>query len=144
MNWKAEAVRDLKCYTQRKSSIENIKERIKMLEEQYVSLRGVSTSEPVMGGLSKQEEKMLDNISERERLKFSLKIAEELNGLTEKGLKSLNEREKKVIEGFYILECHNHVETLCQKMNIEKSTLYRIKDEALRKFTLSMYGVVEI
>ena len=144
MNWKMEAIRELKSYPQRKKSIENVKERIKMLEEQYTSLRGVSTSEPVMGGFSKQEEKMLDNISERERLKITLKIAQELNKLTEKGLEALNERERKVINGFYISECHNHVEMLCQNMNIEKSTLYRIKDEALRKFTLAMYGTVEI
>ena len=144
MNWKAEAVRDLKTYPQRKKSIENIKERIEVLDEQFTSLHGISVGEPVMGGMSKQEEKMLDNISERERLNFSLKIAEELVRLTEKGLEVLDKRERQVLEGFYIQESHNHVETLCQRLNIEKSTLYRIKDEALRKFTLAMYGTVEI
>lgn len=144
MEWKLKATKELKNYPQRKASEENIKERIKILEEQYTSLRGVSIGEPVMGGLSRQEEKMLNNISERGDLKFSLKIVEELNTLTEKGLSALTERERYVLEGFYFGECHNHVETLCRNMNVEKSTLYRIKDEALRKFTLSMYGTVEI
>ena len=63
MNWRAEAVKDLKSYPQRKESIENIKERIRILDEQFTSLRGVSTSEPVMGGFSRQEEKMLDKFT---------------------------------------------------------------------------------
>ena len=144
MNWKPEAIKELKNYSQRKVAADNIKERIKTLEEQYVSLKGISIGEPVMGGFSRQEEKMLDNITERENLKFNLLIVEKLNALTEKGLGELTERERLVLEGFYFLECNNHVETLCRKMNVEKSTLYRIKDEALRKFTLSMYGIAEI
>jgi DNA-directed RNA polymerase specialized sigma subunit len=144
MNWKSEAIKELKNYSQRKVATDNIKERIKTLEEQYVSLKGVSIGEPVMGGFSRQEEKMLDNITERENLKFNLLIVEKLNALTEKGLGELTERERLVLEGFYFFECNNHVETLCRKMNVEKSTLYRIKDEALRKFTLSMYGIAEI
>lgn len=144
MNWKAEAAKDLKTYPQRKAAVQNIKEKIKILEEQMVSLKGISADEPVMGGLSKHEERLLNNITERERLSFSLKIAEELIDLTEKGLATLEERERQVLEGFYMQRAVNHVEALCEKMHIEKSTLYRIKDEALRKFTVAMYGTVEI
>lgn len=144
MNWKAEAIKDLKSYPQRKESIENLKERIKVLDEQFKSLHGISAGEPVMGGMSKQEQKWLDNIAERERLNFSLKIAEELVNITEKGLKVLDKRERQVLEGFYLQASYNHIDSLCQKLSIEKSTLYRIKDEALRKFTLAMYGTVEI
>lgn len=144
MNWKAEAVRDLKTYSQRKESVENIQERIKVLDEQFKFLKGISADEPVMGGMSKQEEKWLDNISERERLSFSLKIAEALVELTEKGLDVLDDRERQILEGFYMQRMDNHVEMLCDRFNIEKSSLYRLKDEALKKFTIAMYGTVEI
>lgn len=144
MNWKAEATRDLKSYPQRKQAVDNLKERIEILEEQFVSLKGVSVGEPVRCGLSKQEQKWLDNISERERLGFSLKIAEELIRLTEKGLEALTERERKVLEGFYINPQDNHVDLLCEELHFEKSSLYRLKDDALRKFTIAMYGTVEI
>lgn len=144
MNWKAEATRDLKSYPQRKQAVDNLKERIEILEEQFVSLKGVSVGEPVRGGLSKQEQKWLDNISERERLGFSLKIAEELIRLTEKGLEVLTGRERKVLEGFYINPQENHVDLLCEELHFEKSSLYRLKDDALRKFTIAMYGTVEI
>jgi hypothetical protein len=144
MNWKTIAINDLKSLPQRKASIENIRERIKILDEQFVSLKGISTGEPVMGGFSRQEEKMLDNIAERELLSFSLKIVEELVKLTEKGFETLDRKECAVLEGFYMYREENHVEKLCERFHFEKTRLYEIKDNALRKFTMSMYGIVDI
>lgn len=144
MNWRAEAKRDLQTYPQRKEAVENIKEKIRILDEQFMSLRGISAGEPVMGGASKQEDKWLDNISERERLSFSLKIAEALVELTEKGLEVLEDRERQILEGFYMQRVENHIEKLCERFHLEKSRLYELKDNALKKFTISMYGTVEI
>ena len=135
---------DLRSYPERKAALENIRERIEILEEQFTSLHGISTDTPVMGGMSKQEEKMLDNISEREKLGASLKIAEDLVRLTEKGLEVLEKRERRVLEGFYFEKSENNVERLCEKFHLEKTRLYEIKDIALRKFTIAMYGTVEI
>ena len=144
MNWKKEAANDLRTYLQRKQACENIRERIKILDEQFVSLKGMSTDTPVKGGLSRQEEKMLDNISERERLEFSLKVAQSLIELTERGLANLDKAERAVLEGFYFEQIENRVEKLCERFHFEKTRLYEIKDNALRKFTVAMYGTVEI
>ena len=144
MNWKREAGNDLRSYPERKAACKNIRERINILEEQFTSLHGISTDTPVMGGMSRQEEKMLDNISEREKLTSSLKITEDLVKLTEKGLDVLDKRERQVLEGFYFERSDNNVERLCCQLNIEKSTLYRIKDTALVKFTRALYGVIEL
>ena len=144
MNWRKEAANDLRTYPERKAAIENIRERIEVLEEQFTSLKGISTDTPVMGGMSRQEEKMLDNISEREKLSSSLKITEDLVKLTEKGLEVLEKRERQVLEGFYFERSENNVERLCEKFHLEKTRLYEIKDIALRKFTIAMYGTVEI
>ena len=144
MNWKKEAANDLKNYPQRKNALDNIRNRIRLLEEQFTSVKGISTGTPVMGGMSRQEEKMLNNISERECLEFSLKITKELVELTEKGLAVLNKREREVIEGFFFEKTDNNVERMCEKFHLEKTRLYEIKDIALRKFTIAMYGTVEI
>ena len=144
MNWKNEAINDLTTYKGRKQAAENIKERIKILGEQFVSLKSVTPNEKVMGGKSRREEKILDNISERQRLEMNLSIVESFIQLTEKGLSFLDKREKDVLEGFYFEQTDNHINTLCRRFNFEKSTLYRIKDEALRKFTIAMYGAVDI
>lgn len=144
MNFQKEAIQDLSTYPQRLKARDNLKERIYILNERYTSLKGVSTSEPVKGGISKQEEKMLDNIAERERLGFSLKIVDELIKLTERGLAGLDSKERRVLDGFYINPIDNHVVRLCDELNIEKSSLYRLKDTALKKFTRSEYGIIEL
>ena len=144
MNWKKEAANDLRTYLQRKESLKNTQERIKALEEQFVSLKGISTDTPVMGGMSQQEEKMLDNISERERLTASFKIAKKLVDLTEKGLDVLDDRERQIIEGFYFEKSENNVERMCAKFHLEKTRLYELREIALKKFTIAMYGTVEI
>lgn len=41
MNWKKEAANDLRTYLQRKQACDNIRERIKILYEQFVSLKGM-------------------------------------------------------------------------------------------------------
>lgn len=144
MNWKKEAVSDLCTYLQRREALENIRDRIEILESQFTSLKGISTDTPVMGGMSRQEEKLLSNISERERLQASLKITEELVKLTEKGLEVLDKRERQILEGFYFERVENHVEKLCDRFHLEKTRLYELKDIALKKFTIAMYGTVEI
>lgn len=144
LNWKKEAVNDLRTYPQRKAACENIRERIQILDEQFKSLKGASTDMPVKGGMSRQEEKLLDNIYEREKLQFSLKIAEALVKLTEKGLEALEKRERQILEGFYFEQIENRVEKLCERFRVEKSTLYRMKDSALENFTRNEYGIVEL
>ena len=144
MNWKKEAANDLRTYPQRKAACENIRERIQILDEQFKSLKGVSTDTPVKGGMSRQEEKLLDNIYEREKLEFSLKVAEALVELTEKGLEVLEKRERQILEGFYFEKCENQIERLCERFFLEKTRLYELRDIALRKFTMAMYGTVDI
>ena len=144
MNWKREAGNDLRSYPERKAACKNIRERINILEEQFTSLHGISTDTPVMGGMSRQEEKMLDNISEREKLTSSLKITEDLVKLTEKGLEVLDKRERQVLEGFYFDKTDNNVERMCVKFHLEKTRLYELREIALKKFTIAMYGTVEI
>lgn len=144
MNWRKEAVNDLRSYPQRKQSLDNIAEHIKTLDERFRSLKMTSFDTPVMGGGSKQEEAWINNIAERESLTLSLEIARNLVELTEKGLEVLDKRERRVLELFYITPCHNHIDRLCDELNFEKTRIYEIKDSALRKFTIAMYGIVEL
>ena len=144
MDWKNEAVNDLKNYNLRKRAIESLRDRIRLLEEQIKAVASPKVGERVMGGAKKPDEGWLNNITERERLSQSLYIAESMVELTERGLSTLEERERRVLEGFYVTPETDHVFKLCTELFLEKSTLYRLKNEALRKFTLAQYGTVEI
>ena len=144
MNWKTESTKELKIYSIRKESLKSIKERIKILEALSVSLKGISTDTPVMGGMSRQEEKLLNNIVERGNLLESFKVTARYVALTEKGLSALDERELEIIDGFYFSKTDNNVERMCAEFHLEKTRLYELREIALKKFTIAMYGTVEI
>ena len=144
MNWQKEAVNDLKSYEARRQSVDNLKERIADLEKRAIKLGGTSNSVPVQGGGNRNEEALVNNIAERERLKMALSAAQKLVDVIDRGLAVLDDDEYKVLEGFYINRSSRHLDKLCDDLHCEQATVYRIKERALYKFTLAMYGVVDL
>ena len=144
MNWKREAEEDLRKYTFMKNSLENTAERIKMLQNKAEAPHGGRIdSVPVHGGGTPAEDRLLNNIVERERLKATHIAAKRLVKLMEKGLSALDEKERRVIDLFYINKQKNHVERLMEEWSYEQRQIYNIKDKALYKYTISMYGLAE-
>lgn len=146
MNWKQAAVQRLWDYDTRKESTKILKEQIDVLEMQFTSIRAARTDgEPVSGNAGNhREDAMIANICRRDELTANLNVATREVELTEKGLSVLTEEEKTILDVFYIARPYDHVLMLAEMFNVEKSEIYRRKDEALRKFTIAMYGVVEI
>lgn len=144
MNGIKAAISELKIYEKRKAAIVNLEERIAILNEQYVSLRGISNSAPVMGGANRQEEAWINNIAERGQLTTNLEIVKKLVSLTEKGLTALSDNDRLILELFYIDRPSDYIERLCDKLCVERARLYELKDKAIREFVIGMYGVVEL
>lgn len=145
MNWQSFAVQRLKNYEARQSAAESIPERIKMLELEASAIKaGAGDGMPKAHGDNKSEAQLIGNIAKREELKGNLEITRREISLTEKGLDVLTEEEKRVLYIFFVNRPARHIELLCEELHVEKSKLYTLKDEALRKFTLACYGVVEL
>lgn len=143
MDWKKCAMEDLRNYSRRRDSLDNIKSRIAALKEQYASVKCALGSDTgaVQGGGNRIEDRMLSNIVERERLTHTYRAAKQLVDLTERGLSGLDERERLVLERFYVEPERNAVPRLSDELYVEKSQVYRIKDDALYKFTICQYGL---
>lgn len=138
------AIADLRVYEKRKAAVGNLEERIKILNEQNVSLQGLSNSAPVMGGANRQEDAWINNIVERGQLETNLKIVKSLVELTKKGLASLTDEQRLILELFYIDRVQGYKEILCDRLCIEQSRLYELKDRAIKDFVIGMYGIVEL
>lgn len=144
MRWSDCAVQDLKKYAGIKASLDNIAERVEMLEMRFTSIKGQQTDRtPVQGGGSRWEDFLLDNIVERERLTLLHTVDTKLVALIDKGLASLNQTERKVLDRFFIHRQRDHVGSLAKELHLEQSQIYRIKDQALYKLTINMYGIEE-
>lgn len=144
MKWRECAITDLKKYRAMSASLTNIPEKIQILKIRFESVKsGSSDSTPVQGGGSHMEEAIIDNIVERKRLALLYHADRRLVRLIERGLSELSKEERLVIDLFYIDRPRNHVDELAKRLNCEKSQVYRIKDIALYKFTITMYGIEE-
>ena len=143
MNYKEIVIEDLRNYNYLKQGVENAKARIRALE--YAAV-GLQAGEPVRAGRrrSARDDRMVDNIAERERLKLNLRTAQTLLRMIDSALSTLSEQEREILNEFYINKREGHAERLCHRFCVEKSKVYTMKDEALRKMAIGMYGVIEL
>ncbi len=139
MNWEREMIERLKKYEKRIKAIDNLKERIVYLQESMESIKPVMTDkDPIKGGTTKQEDVLINRIMEKDLLLDNLKFCEFEVKEIQKALKTLTETEAEIINMFYINTCR--VQTICEKLGYEKSQVYNIRNIALKKMTLFLYG----
>lgn len=116
MKWQNEAIEDLKHYWDMQNSLNNIRERISILEEDYTTIKSNRMDvTPVMGGSSKVENRLINNIVERQRLEDTYQETQKMVQLIKRGLDGLDDKEKLVLERFYIHRSGGHVEQLMEE-----------------------------
>lgn len=144
MNWKYEAVDKLKGYEAHRVALGTIPEEIRRLEDDAARIKAADMDrEPVSGGESGREDMLLSNIVHREELGRALKQARAWVRIVDKGLAVLDQDERLVLDRFYIHRAAGNVDRLCEELAVEKATVYRRRDAALRRFTIALYGCVE-
>ena len=144
MNWKAEAKNKLRKYDAMRMATVNIPQEISRLEGEYTAIRSArSDGNPVRGGTSGREDALINNIAERQELRWALQNAEQWVKTVDRALGTLRPEEKKILHGLYIYPGRGAAERLCADLGFEKSSLYRRRDQALTKFTRALYGITE-
>ena len=141
MNWISESVADLRLYGQRKRFLENVDNQLIWLENDFAALKGCATdSEAVDGGASRSEDHLLNNIVKRDKLRQNKELSEKFVQTIERTLYLLPRQQQEILTEFFIDRSKGHIERLMDKMHIEKSRVYELKDEALHNFTILRYG----
>ena len=79
---------------------------------------------------------------ERERIKYNYIATEKLVNLIGKGIKGLDATEYKILSMFY-MDGKYSVMRMVEELGYEQSQIYRMKDRALYKFTIEMYGITD-
>lgn len=146
MKWTQAAVQDLEAYADMEQSLGNMEERIRALSLLYESLQlgaGLHGGEIKKSPSGGAEDRLLDNIVERQRLELNIHSTRRLLKLVRRGLDALDAQEKQVLESFYIRRTSDYIDRLSEALCCERPTLYRLKDRALYRFTRAMYGITE-
>lgn len=144
MIWKQEAIEKLKQYGAKCIALEDIPLEIRQLELGMQSIRSAgSDSSPVKGSGARREDVMLNNITYRNELGISYQQTAMWVKRMNKALASMTEEERLILERFYINPEKKAADRLAGDLRVDIKTVYRRKDEALRKFTMVLYGVTE-
>ena len=145
MNWKNEAVQDLKKLVHRQTAVKILTDELEELNSRLYAVRGpVVDRSPVQGGGCRVEDRILSLLDERARKRQSLQMAKREVGSTCKALAALTDQQRDILDRFFIHRTADHVEALSRTYRLEQSQVYRLKDEALRDFTLARYGAIDL
>ena len=144
MNWQKEAINDLRCHEKRKAAMESLAEEIRELRSRtYGSSSPAADAVPVQGGSSTAEGRWIDVIDELERKKEAWRITKRRVDAVERGLAALDEQQREILEAFFINRVQGGADYLAEKLHLERTRVYELRESAIRDFTTARYGVVD-
>lgn len=143
MNWKNEAIDRLRRYDSMKAAAVNMAEELKELSESIASIKSAMTDRVAVKKSTEFNEKLLNDLAKKEEMAVALRSAKSWLKVTERALKVLKPDEKLVLYRMYISRERGALDRLCEELECEVSTVYRRRDEALKRFTMSLYGYTE-
>jgi predicted DNA-binding protein YlxM (UPF0122 family) len=114
------AINLLQKYAANKAAQENFKYEMDMINSRLYS-----------GG---SEKTVIDMIDAKDRLVARTHKAVKEIKQTEAALRTLTQYQKDLLTAFYISGAHSCAESLAERYNVERSTVYRDKDKALARF----------
>lgn len=143
MIWKNEAVSRLKAYQAKKLALENIPMEIRQQVLALSSIRSADPDSAPVRGSSTREDAMLNSMVYRSELEESFLRTRLWVDATDRALGVLNQEERILLERFFIYAEPKAADRLAGDLHMDVKTVYRRKDEALRKFTIALYGMAE-
>lgn len=130
LNWKGSAVEMLSSYNARVQSLDSLDLQLQRLEQ---ALRDIRMAH-------REDDQVLDNMVKRLELSQARRDAKLCIRLTENALEVLTEQEQQLLKQLYISPRWGNLRELEIDTGMTRSTLYRKRDQALRKFTVALYG----
>lgn len=144
MDWKNEAVDKLRKLELMRNSLDSIPQEIERLEYESRGLRSAGTEQVRVKGGGSREDALLGNMVRRQELENALFCARSWVCNVENALDTLGPEARIVLERMYVYPRRSGgMDSLCRDLDLVKSSVYRLRDEALREFTLAMYGCLE-
>lgn len=141
--WKRLTIERLREIDLKRQAYNNLQGRLAYLDDELQKVKGpVLSTTPVQGGvLNREEERRLNNLSLKTELTANAqKLKKEIDDF-DKAWEQLSEREQLILTYFYIQQQKDCVPRLMDQLNYEKSKIYYLRNEALYKLSVLLYGV---
>lgn len=144
MNWKQEAAERLRTYALRKHALTALPQQIREAQLYRESIQAARTDGAAVSGGTCQQDRLLGSLVYQEELERRLAATEVYVSGIEAALQALTEEERLVLDRFYIHPQRGNADKLCEELCVERASVYRRKDQALRRFTMALYGWEEV
>lgn len=140
--WERLAIDQLREIDIKRKSLQNVKDRLTTIRYEIVDAKNSLPSlAPAVGGvLNREETRRTDNIALQKELRRSYQQLKNDIDSFEKAWEKLDQDEQLVLSKFFISRTRSYIDELCNQLFCEKTKVYQIKDEALYKFTMGLYG----
>lgn len=145
LDYRRECIEELRNYQSKLRSLQSLPEEAKICDAQMDGVRSVRLdATPVKGGGSSREDFLINTILKKDKVKENLKIVSGQVAQIEKALDGLTPKQRRILELFYIRRESGYIQRLCAEFNECERQIYYDKDEALRQYTISKYGITEL
>lgn len=145
ISYKQIAIGELRDYEAKLMALRSLQKKIDLLGERMHSVSAASSSTSlVQGGGNRAQENMINAIAQRDALRQAQRVVAAQVAQIEQGLKILTDRQRRILELFYIRRQAGFADRACEELHVMHSRLYEEKDEALRKYAISRYGLTEL
>lgn len=128
------AVKELKNYNGYLIKVKNLEAKIKVLDE--ISQPGISYNgiKVDSGFKNSVENSQITRIEKKEELERALTITKVNIDIIERALDALEKEEYIVLDRFYINRQYRAADKLTRELQVNRTTVYQLKESALRKF----------
>ena len=127
------------------AALSRMREEVQSLREECDAIRAASTDgNPVSGGGNGRSEWLDNNIEQRGFLELRIKAIETKVSSTKAALEMLTEEQRKILDAFFIHRMSKPEEYLEAVMNMDRSSVFRKRNRAMRDLTRLLYGGAEI
>jgi DNA-directed RNA polymerase specialized sigma subunit len=139
MDYREHAIDELQKYASHLTAVKIITEELQDIEARMVSVGGGGETSN-RGGGNKTEEKWLNLLANAADEELRLKEVKKRIKRVETALKALSTDDARILKLIYVEE--RRMEQVAAAMHTSRATAYRMRDDALIRFTRSLYGAV--
>ena len=141
MNWREEVTDKLRRYPTMASAAKSIPLELKSLEQEASALQSAQAGHSGVRRVRAYEDRLMNIMVKQQELEALLDSVESWLKVMDTALQKLPDWEYRVLELLHIQQ--NSAAQVCKELGMERSSLYRHRDIALKDLTLIMYGVLE-
>lgn len=143
MNYKQWIIPYLVHYQDYMDFLDSATRRIAELDAQVGLVRASRTDKIVVkGGGGAGDAQIIENLAEREELRWKLMVTRSKIKWVERGLNKMGTQERRILQLFYISPSRDKVQRIMDELHIEKSQVYRLKDDALQHLARVLTGLL--